>query len=94
MKARALRLLDGLYTSYWFLPAVMTACGGGLSFLTVHLDRILADALFGGGWLYAGGPEGARAVLQTVDYDALFRTAEDANLIVMADFRPGESTRL
>ena len=41
MKNRILRFLEGLYTSYWFLPALMTACAAGLSFLTVRLDRVL-----------------------------------------------------
>jgi len=66
MRHQFIRFADRLYTSYWFLPALMTACGAGLSFLTVCVDRMLADTLTGVRWLYAGGPEGARAVLQAV----------------------------
>lgn len=67
MKTRLLNLWDSVRASYWFIPALMALGSIGLATLLLSIDSrnrfTLADEL---GWLYAGGPEGARSVLSTV----------------------------
>ena len=59
--------LERLRTSYWFIPAVMTVSATALSFLTVHIDTLMsAKWVRATGWIWAGGPEGARNVLATI----------------------------
>lgn len=58
---------ERLRTSYWFIPAILSISAVLLSFLTVHIDRILnAKWVRATGWIWAGGPEGARNVLATI----------------------------
>jgi uncharacterized membrane protein len=58
---------DRLRSSYWFVPSVMAAASAALAFLMVSLDEHYRDdALRQQGWIYSGGPEGARAVLSTI----------------------------
>lgn len=67
MKTQLLHLWDSVRASYWFVPALMALGSIGLATLLLSIDSrnrfTLADEL---GWLYAGGPEGARSVLSTV----------------------------
>ena len=59
--------LERLRTSYWFIPAVMAVSATALSFLTVHIDTLInAKWVRTTGWIWAGGPEGARNVLATI----------------------------
>ncbi len=56
-----------LSSSYWFIPTIMSILATGLSFLTVHIDTLLnAKWARAAGWIWAGGPEGARSVLSTI----------------------------
>lgn len=58
---------DRLRTSYWFVPTILAVSATALSFLTVHLDTVLnAKWVRATGWIWAGGPEGARNVLATI----------------------------
>ncbi len=58
---------EQLRTSYWFIPSVMAVLATALSFVTVHMDTILkAKWVRATGWIWAGGPEGARNVLATI----------------------------
>ena len=58
---------ERLSSSYWFIPSLMVSTATGLSFLTVHLDTLVeAKWARAAGWLWAGGPEGARSVLATI----------------------------
>jgi uncharacterized membrane protein len=60
-------LWDRLRTSFWFAPSLMAAAAVGLSLLTIRLDRwITEEAVQELEWLYAFGPEGARAVLAAI----------------------------
>ena len=53
--------------SLWFLPAVLTAAAVVLAFLTVQLDQtLLLDRQAEVRWLFGGGAEGARGVLQAI----------------------------
>lgn len=58
---------EKLNSSYWFIPTVMSILATGLSFLTVHLDTLVnAKWARTAGWIWAGGPDGARSVLSTI----------------------------
>ncbi|RYG36169.1 DUF2254 domain-containing protein [bacterium] len=58
---------EELRTNYWFVPAVMSVMAIALSFGLVGLDRTLRDEMVRElGWVYSGGPEGARGVLSTI----------------------------
>ncbi|MEO5722630.1 MAG: DUF2254 domain-containing protein [Chthoniobacterales bacterium] len=58
---------ERLQTSYWFIPSLLAIAATVLSFVTVHLDTILkAKWVRATGWIWAGGPEGARNVLATI----------------------------
>nr|MBA3387048.1 DUF2254 domain-containing protein [Chthoniobacterales bacterium] len=59
--------LERLRTSYWFIPTLLAAAATALSFLTVHADTLMnAKWVRVTGWIWAGGPEGARTVLATI----------------------------
>ena len=56
-----------LRATYWFLPALMALAAVTLSILSVRLDEQLRDDMVRSlGWIYTGGPEGARGVLSTI----------------------------
>ena len=58
---------ERLRTSYWFVPAILTVSAVALSFFTVHIDSVVsAKWIRATGWIWAGGPEGARNVLATI----------------------------
>jgi uncharacterized membrane protein len=67
MRLRLVHVWTSLRSTYWFIPALMAIAAGVLALLSVRADRYLgarfADQL---AWIYAGGPEGARAVLSVV----------------------------
>ncbi|CAN5795821.1 DUF2254 domain-containing protein [soil metagenome] len=66
MKVRFLRLLDTIRTSYWFIPTLMAVASVFLSWGLLRVDRSDPEWIEETGWLYSGGPEGARAVLSTI----------------------------
>jgi uncharacterized membrane protein len=67
MKARLIVWWERLRASFWFVPALMTGGAIVLALLTVALDEAVRyAAIEEAGWLYTGGPEGARALLSTV----------------------------
>lgn len=67
MRARILNLLETLYSNFWFAPLLMMLAAGGLFYGTTELDRRLSDEVVEQlGWAYAGGAEGARAVLSAI----------------------------
>ncbi len=58
---------ERLRTSYWFVPGILTVSAIALSFLTVHIDSVVsAKWIRATGWIWAGGPDGARNVLATI----------------------------
>ncbi|MCA1991319.1 MAG: DUF2254 domain-containing protein [Coleofasciculus sp. S288] len=60
-------LWDSLRSSYWFVPALMAGVAMGLAFVTVTLDQSgKSGPIENLGWVYAGGPDGARTVLSTI----------------------------
>jgi uncharacterized membrane protein len=67
MKTRLLNFWESARTSFWFIPGLMALFAIGLSPVIVALDRrIEFDPHRFFGILYAGGPEGARAILSTI----------------------------
>lgn len=67
MPLRLLHALRSLRTSYWFLPTVMAGTAVALALALAAVDRrVSTDWVDGIGWLYSGGPDGARAVLSTL----------------------------
>jgi len=66
MRVLLLRLLDAIRTSYWFIPSLMAFASVLLSWGLVRVDRSDPDWIEETGWLYSGGPEGAREVLSTI----------------------------
>ena len=57
------RLWNYLATSLWFVPILCVIAGGGLSFLTIALDRLLGESVPRS---LSGDPDAALAILTTV----------------------------
>lgn len=58
--------------SFWFVPALMSVGAAILAFAMLTLDTRLSDETLSGlGWIYGGGPEGARSLLSTVASSAI-----------------------
>jgi uncharacterized membrane protein len=71
--------------SLWFLPAVLTTASVLLAFLTVQLDQtLLLDRRPEMGWLFGGGAEGARGVLQAIAGTMVTVTALVFSITVVA----------
>ncbi len=67
MKARLTHGWEALRSSYWFVPALMALGAAALALGMVALDgRVGSEAVESLGWIYTGGPEGARGVLSTI----------------------------
>ncbi len=64
MKARLGDVWDSLRVSYWFVPALLAIAATALSFVTIGLDESLREQP-ATGWIFTGGPEGARTLLST-----------------------------
>ena len=56
-------LVERVTQAFWALPALGALLAGVAALVTVRLDRAYGGA---GGLLYGGGPDSARAILQTV----------------------------
>jgi uncharacterized membrane protein len=67
MKGLIFTTWERLNSSFWFVPALMSAAAVGLAFATVALDERVPDEMVEGwGWVFGGGAEGAGAVLRTI----------------------------
>ncbi|RPI28996.1 MAG: DUF2254 domain-containing protein [Chloroflexota bacterium] len=67
MKVRFQAFWDSALSSYWFVPTLMAALAIGLSFLTIYIDRTYrVETIRELGYVWTGGPEGARALLSSV----------------------------
>jgi uncharacterized membrane protein len=61
------KLWDSLHSSYWFVPTIMAVSAIALAVTMLSLDRSGAsNAIAKLGWIYTGGPEGARSLLSAV----------------------------
>ena len=60
-------MLDRLRSSFWFVPAIMTAGAVVLAFVMVNVDELVTGrGIVVKGWAYSGGAEGASSVLGTI----------------------------
>jgi uncharacterized membrane protein len=67
MKPFLINFWETLRSSYWFVPALMSAGAFGLSYVLLALDQHLRfPSLNGFAWIYTGGAVGARSVLSTI----------------------------
>ncbi len=67
MKAHIHKYWDGIRSSFWFLPSVMTCCAVVLAYASVAIDEAVKNHwLRVNVWAYAGGAEGASMVLGTI----------------------------
>jgi uncharacterized membrane protein len=67
MRARLLRLANGLGESYWFVPTVMAIAALLLAAAMVWIDsHHIATWMDGLPWLYAARPSGARSLLSSI----------------------------
>ncbi|MBD1904585.1 DUF2254 domain-containing protein [Funiculus sociatus GB2-A5] len=61
------KLWDSLHSSYWFVPTLMALMAIALAFGMLSLDRAgKSGPLESLGWIYTGGPDGARTLLSAV----------------------------
>lgn len=67
MEPKVLAVWERIRSSLWFVPSLMTIGAIVLSYVVVTVDRSVGfDVIDTIGWIYAGGPEGARDVLTTI----------------------------
>ncbi len=67
MKTRLAQLWDALWSTFWFLPSVMTVLAIGAAFGMIALDGLVeGEAIESLAWIYANRPDGARELLSTV----------------------------
>ncbi|BAZ20654.1 hypothetical protein NIES4073_15310 [Kalymmatonema gypsitolerans NIES-4073] len=59
------KLWDQLHSSYWFIPAVMAVLATALAFTMLTLDRT-GKVEIDYWWVYTGGSDGARSLLEAV----------------------------
>jgi uncharacterized membrane protein len=55
-----------LQSSFWFIPSLVTLGAIAAALLFIELDQRSSDASDLAGFIYGGGPEGARAVLSAL----------------------------
>ena len=67
MKLHLIKLRDSLADSFWFIPALLALLAAASALGLVALDHAIgADWVQNIGWIWAGGAEGARAVLSVI----------------------------
>ncbi len=67
MQVKVTRLRGRLINNYWFVPAAMVTAAIGLAFLLPWVDHAVGSSgALVPGWIYQGGPEGARVLLSTI----------------------------
>jgi uncharacterized membrane protein len=67
MRALAVKLIDRLRESYWFIPAIMALAALVLAATMIWIDsRVGTGWMDGISWLYAARPSGARSLLSAI----------------------------
>jgi uncharacterized membrane protein len=64
--ARLLAFWDSLRSNYWLLPSLMACAAIALAWGMIRVDELVGLHHLDIGWVYAGGPEGAREVLSAI----------------------------
>lgn len=85
MRARIQTWWFTITQSLWFVPTVMTGGAVVLAIITPWIDQtVLSDSRSDIGWLFGGGTEGARGVLQAISGTMITVTALVFSLTVVA----------
>jgi uncharacterized membrane protein len=85
MKVKLQKLWDSLHSSYWFVPTIMAILAVALAFSMLMLDRIgRVGPLEKWGWIYTGGPDGARGLLSAVVSSMVSVTATAFSIAIVA----------
>jgi uncharacterized membrane protein len=67
MKARLIKLRRKMAESFWFIPMVMVLLAVSAALSLVAADRSIGSKwLENHGWLWSGGPDGARTMMATI----------------------------
>lgn len=66
LNARWLAIRERLRNNYWFLPGLMFIMAFATALLSLAIDRELGQLEVQSGWLYEGGPDGARSLLSSM----------------------------
>jgi uncharacterized membrane protein len=77
------KLWDQLHSSYWFIPGVMAIVATALAFTMLYLDRtdkVKIDYQ----WVYTGGADGARSLLEVVAGSMLSVAATAFSITIVA----------
>ncbi len=78
------KLWDRLHSSYWFLPSIIVIAAIALAFAMLIVDRNATDGMENLGWIYSGGPDGARALLSAVAGSMITVTATAFSITIVA----------
>lgn len=82
---KLMSIWDTLRTSYWFVPTMMAAAAVLLWTVVYTADVSLDPKRFSGpGWIYTGGPEGARELLGVVAASMMTVTGVTFSITVVA----------
>lgn len=67
MRTRLRNVWQLLHTSFWFLPMLMALAAAGIAFVTTEIDARTGERWLASlGWIWRGGPEGARELMSTI----------------------------
>ncbi len=77
-------LWERMDSSFWFLPALMTAGGIALFFFTQHLDQIVRTDLASLPVIFSGGATAARSVLSAISGSLITVVATVFSLTIVA----------
>jgi uncharacterized membrane protein len=66
MSLRPAALWQRLQSTFWFIPSLVTLGSIALALIFTEIDQRTSEVGAFGGYVYAGGPEGARAVLSAL----------------------------
>jgi uncharacterized membrane protein len=79
------KLWDTLHSSYWFVPTLMAIASVGLAVTMLGIDRSgNYGPLKEWGWIYSGGPDGARTLLSSVAGSIITVTATAFSITIVA----------
>ncbi|MUG96676.1 DUF2254 domain-containing protein [Scytonema sp. UIC 10036] len=78
------KLWDALHSSYWFIPAVMAVGAIALAFTMLTFDRTGQTAIEQWWWIYTGGADGARSLLEAVAGSMISISATAFSITIVA----------
>jgi uncharacterized membrane protein len=78
------KLWDALHSSYWFIPTVMVVAAIALAFTMLWFDRTGQSAIEQWWWIYTGGADGARSLLEAVAGSMISISATAFSITIVA----------